>query len=97
MKLSFDRFELEPSSESKCTADYVEVLDGSDSNSDSKGRFCGSSPPDDTQSSGRYMWVRFRADMTKSYYEGFQATFKAEDKPSKFNKLIITYLFYFHS
>ena len=95
MKLTFDRFELEPSSESKCTADYVEVLDGSNSHSDSKGRFCGSSPPDDIQSSGRYMWVRFRADMTKSYYEGFQATFTAKDNPSRFITLIVTCHFYF--
>ncbi|KAJ7371390.1 hypothetical protein OS493_025852 [Desmophyllum pertusum] len=35
VKLSFDKFELEPSA--TCTADYVEILDGKDrSNSDGK-------------------------------------------------------------
>ena len=96
VKLSFERFQLEPSSESECTVDYVEVLDGGDSNSDSKGRFCFSTP-DDIHSSGRYMWVRYRADETGSYFKGFKATFKAEDKPSKFKKLIITYYCYFYS
>ena len=95
VKVSFNRFELEPSYGSRCTADYVEVFDGSSSSSKSKGRFCGFSTPDDIHSSGRYMWVRFRADLSRSYYDGFKATFSAEDKPSKrkanhFVKLLFT-------
>ena len=94
VKLRFDRFELESSYGSRCTADYVEVLDGRYSTSESKGRFCGYSTPADIRSSDRYMWVRFRADMTRSYHDGFKATYTAEDKSSKFKKLIITYHFY---
>ncbi len=82
VKLSFNRFKLQPSPESICTADYVEVLDGSHSNSESKGRFCGDSYPDDIHSSGPNMWVRFRADTMSDSYSGFSATFTAEDKPS---------------
>ena len=52
----------------------------------SKGKFCGYTKPEDIRSSGRYMWVRFRADhLTYSIYKGFKATFTAEDKPSKLN------------
>ena len=83
VKLVFEKFDLEPTSGPGCPQDYVEVFDGSDSSSTSKGRFCGFSTPDNITSSGRYMWVRFRADMANSYYDGFKATFSAEDKPGK--------------
>ena len=86
MKLRFDRFELEPSFGSRCTADYVEILDGKSSYSKSKGKFCGFTTPEDIRSSGRHMRVRFTSDLTKSHYRGFKATFTAEDKPSKLKK-----------
>ena len=94
VKLKFDRFQLKPSFGSKCTADYVEILDGKSSYSKSEGKFCGFTKPEDIRSSGRYMWVRFRADrLSGPFYEGFEATFTAEDKPSKLKKLIILYAF----
>ena len=96
VKLRFDRFDLKPSVRSSCTVDYVEILDGKSSYSNSKGRFCGYRKPEDIRSSGRYMWVRFRADLsTDLYYRGFNATFTAEDKPSpcKLKKSIIIYNF----
>jgi len=80
VRLSFDSFDLEWSS--GCTADYVEVRDGSTRYSRSKGRFCGLTVPEDVLSTGRYMRVRFRSDSEYSYYSGFKATFTAEDKPS---------------
>ncbi|XP_078370562.1 dorsal-ventral patterning tolloid-like protein 1 isoform X1 [Oculina patagonica] len=89
VKLSFDRFELQPSSGSTCTADYVEVFDGKHSYSKSKGKFCGYTIPDNVKSSERYMWVRFRADSSESYYEGFKATYTAEDKPSTSSSAVI--------
>jgi len=82
--------------------DYVEILDGKSSSSNSKGRLCGYLTPGDIRSSGRYMWVRFRADLsTDFYYEGFHATFTAEVKPRqepkpstcKLKELIIIYNF----
>ena len=87
VKLSFEMFDLERSIGSTCTADYVEVLDGSNINSESKGRFCGSTAPSDITSSGRYMWVAFRSDWQRSNYLGFEATFTAEDKSSKWGVL----------
>ena len=81
VRLSFESFDLEWSSE--CTADYVEVRDGSSRYSRSKGRFCGSTVPEDVFSTGRYMHVRFRSDSEYSFYLGFKATFTAEDKLSK--------------
>ena len=81
VRLSFDRFDLEWTSD--CTADYVEVLDGSTRFSRSEGRFCGSTLPPNVLSTGRYMRVRFRSDSEHSYYLGFKATFTAEDNPSK--------------
>ena len=96
VRLSFNRFELKPSYGSSCTADYVEILDGKSSDSKSKGKFCGYTTPENIHSSGRYMWVRFRAGLSANiYYEGFRATFTAEVKPStcKLMELIINYDF----
>ena len=87
MKLKFDKLDLKSSSGSKCTTDYVEVLDGDRSNDESKGKFCGDKKPEDIRSSGRYMWVRFRTDPYNSKYEGFKATYTAEDKTSKLTTL----------
>ncbi|XP_078370540.1 bone morphogenetic protein 1-like isoform X2 [Oculina patagonica] len=87
VKLSFDRFDLEWSE--GCTEDYVEVRDGNGLNSESKGRFCGLTAPDDIRASGRYMGVAFRSDSEYSYYGGFKATFTAEDKPSSSSTTII--------
>ena len=93
VRLSFNRFELKPSYGSSCTADYVEILDEESSYSTSKGRFCGDSKPEDIRSSGRYMWVHFRADLSTNFsYEGFRATFTAEDT-CKLMELIINYDF----
>ena len=85
VKLSFDSFELEPSTRSTCTEDYVEILDGKERNSESKGRYCGyHTTLDDFYSSGRYMWVIFRSNSLRSDYVGFKATFTAVDETSKF-------------
>ena len=83
MKLSFAMFELEPSIGSKCTAEYLEILDGSNSNSESIGKFCGLTAPGDIRSGGRYMRVVFKSDSEYPHFQGFKATFTAEDKPSK--------------
>ena len=66
-----------------CIADYVEILDGNSSDSKSKEKLCGYNTPKDVRSTGRYMWVRFRADQYghPPYYAGFKATFTAENKP----------------
>ena len=93
VKLRFERFKLELSHISRCTADYVEVLDGKHNNSKSKGRFCGYKTPDDIRSSDRYMWVRFRADPYYPHYEGFKATYIAEAKPSKCKVIHCVYFY----
>ena len=84
--LRFDRFELRPSFRSSCTEDYVEILDGKSRYSGTKGIFCGYTKPEDIRSSGRYMWVRFRANICRSreYHGVFKATFTAENKPITF-------------
>ena len=87
VRLSFDRFDLHWSSE--CSSDYVEVHDGSSRYSRSEGRFCGSSLPADIFSTGRHMYVRFRSDSSYSYFEGFKATFTAEEKNSKWKMLTV--------
>ena len=76
VKLSFDMFELQPSFGQPCTKDYVEILDGKDRSSASKGRFCGKEKPEDIQSSERYMRVIFRSDASAAYYKGFKTTFR---------------------
>ena len=83
MRLSFQKFSLPGSTSSKCTPDYVEILDGKFSYSESRGRLCGNKKPEDILSSGRYMTVRFRSGDIKSFYDGFEATFAAENAPGK--------------
>ena len=87
VKLKFYEFHIKPNAGFSCTADYVEILDGNSSHSDSKRKLCGYGTPEDIRSTGRYMWVRFRADLygpPPSDYAGFKATFTAEDKPFLF-------------
>ena len=86
VKLHFDKFDLEWSS--GCTWDYLEVIDGNSSNSNSIGRFCGSSylraNPQSIRSSGRNMLVRFRSDwVSGGYNNGFKLTFTAENETGK--------------
>lgn len=89
MKLHFDVFDLQPDG-SQCTKDYVEIRDGNDTYSDTLGRFC-AHRPEDIHSSGRYMRVRFRSDSETSFYfyNGFNASFVAEEKPSKSEMFVI--------
>lgn len=88
VKLKFDKLDLKPSSGSQCTADYVEVLDGKPNTGESKGKFCGDGKPEDIRSSDRYMWVRFRTDPQNSDYEGFKATYTAEDKSRSWTVIV---------
>lgn len=88
VKLSFDRFELEPSFGQPCTEDYVEIRDGKESNSAKKGRFCGKEKPKDIESSGSYMRVIFRSDASASNYKGFKATFLATSTGSSTAKVV---------
>ena len=80
VRLGFHKFHLRK--RAACQLDFVEVLDGKDSYSESKGRFCGSEPPEVIWSSGRYMTVHYRTAGIR-LYDGFEASFTAEDKPSK--------------
>ena len=91
VKLSFDRFNLQPSTHDECTADYVQILDGKDRrNSEIKGIYCGHYiSPEGIRSSGRYMRVLFRSDSLVSDYEGFKATFTAEDKTRSKSEMLI--------
>ena len=86
VELSFDRFELDRDGTSgACKGDYVDIMDGQDSNSKSLGKFCGFTSPGPILSSGRYMRVRFRSDSGGPVYQGFKASFSAVKKSSKFN------------
>lgn len=88
VKLHFDEFDVEWSS--GCRRDYLEVFDGNNSNSNSKGRFCGYGRyayPQSVRSSGRNMLVHFRSDfMFGGYEHGFKLTFTAENETSKLDE-----------
>ncbi|XP_078367735.1 bone morphogenetic protein 1-like [Oculina patagonica] len=87
VKLVFDVFHLEPDDFPKeCPRQYVEVLDGNNSSSKRRGRFCGYVNPGSIRSSGRYMWVRFRSDNLSSHHRRFEASFTAEDKSAASSK-----------
>ncbi|KAJ7371397.1 hypothetical protein OS493_025859 [Desmophyllum pertusum] len=104
VKLSFDGYlDLPVWINNTCITDYVEILDGKQSTSKSKRRFCAKRREEPVISSGRYMWVRFRADNIRQKnhwnqlpedYMGFKATFTALDKPKCFDGQLVTALSY---
>ncbi|KAF7259335.1 hypothetical protein EG68_03622 [Paragonimus skrjabini miyazakii] len=64
--------------EPHCTCDFLEVRDGAFGFSPLLGRYCGRQLPnvgEGLQSSGPYMWLRFRSDSTLSH-RGFQAVYR---------------------
>lgn len=94
VELTFNRFQLDPS---RVCGDYVEVLDGQHVYSKTLGKFCGyDSFPEAIQSTSQYMRVTFESDLTEyTGYEGFEATFKALDKSSKFCCFLNLFLFFY--
>ena len=61
-----------------CNCDYLEVFNGSSSDSRSLGRWCGNDTPD-LLSSGRYMFVVMRTNLFKSD-QGFKAVYSSIHK-----------------
>lgn len=96
IRLDFgDDFHLESSNE--CGFDYVELRDGPFGYSPLLGRYCGSQRPPVTQSTGRYLWVRFQSD-DYIEYKGFQAFYEfveldSEGKKALGHSRLLTYLF----
>ena len=85
MKLSFDRFDLGlDGCNSENIKDYVEVLDGKELDSESKGKFCDRTIPPVIRSSGRHMRVVFVSDSYGPFYTGFKATYTAVEKKGEF-------------
>ncbi|VDP89750.1 unnamed protein product [Echinostoma caproni] len=69
-------FELEP--EPNCLGDFLEVRDGAFGFSPLLGRFCSRRVPNvgnGIQTTGQYMWLRFRSDSTIPH-RGFQAVYR---------------------
>uniref|UniRef100_A0AAQ4PGY7 Cubilin n=1 Tax=Gasterosteus aculeatus aculeatus TaxID=481459 RepID=A0AAQ4PGY7_GASAC len=69
--LRFLSFHVEGGS---CTFDFVEVRDGSTSNSPLLGTFCGAEVPPRLQSTQRSMYIRFKTDSSVSN-RGFEAAY----------------------
>ncbi|KAF8570738.1 hypothetical protein P879_00851 [Paragonimus westermani] len=64
--------------EPHCTCDFLEVRDGAFGFSPLLGRYCGRQLPnvgEGIQSTGPYMWLRFRSDSTLAH-RGFQAVYR---------------------
>ena len=70
IKLHFNDFYLE----GFCTADYAEIRDGLDGTGKLLEKYCGRSAHHDVYSTGRYMWVKFRSDLSSSY-KGFDGVY----------------------
>lgn len=85
VKFYFDSFGLDWSL--GCIGDYLEVIDGNNSNSKSIGRFCGFGLYVYLEFiclSGRYMLVCFRLDwLFGGYDDGFKVIFIVEDESSE--------------
>jgi len=58
-----------------CTCEYIEFFDGRNSSSESLGRFCGSTKPDDVSSSGKYVSFIIKAGKTSEVHFKFKGTF----------------------
>ncbi|XP_004860031.1 cubilin [Heterocephalus glaber] len=72
--LSFTHFGLQNSR--GCTLDYIEILDGSDSDAPLRGRYCGFSLPHPITSYSRALTLRFISDSGNNY-DGFHALYAA--------------------
>ncbi|KAM6162076.1 cubilin isoform 2-T2 [Erethizon dorsatum] len=72
--LSFTNFELQQSR--GCTRDFIEILDGSNSDAPLRGRYCGSSMPHPITSFSSALTLRFISDSGGSY-AGFHALYVA--------------------
>lgn len=75
VQLSFLRFQLRPSSWwSTCPTDWLDIFDGPDASATSLGRYCGSSIFSMVQSTGRTIYIVFRA-AAGGTHTGFEARY----------------------
>ena len=72
IKLTFQHFDLEYCLD--CNCDYVAVHDGLNAGSPRLGQYCTSDKPPSVLSTGRYMFVKFRSDLS-SNHQGFRASY----------------------
>ena len=68
-----DNFHIEVSGNA-CDYDFLELRDGPFGYSPLLGRFCGKSPPAILDTSGRFLWIRFKSDESIEY-SGFKIQF----------------------
>lgn len=76
--LEFQDFDVESSSE--CDYDYVEIFDGHDANSTSKGQYCGENKPPQIISTFNALWLVFHVDASIGG-RGFKANYSFIDIP----------------
>ncbi|XP_044537617.1 tolloid-like protein 1 [Gracilinanus agilis] len=74
VELIFQTFEVEE--EADCGYDYVQIFDGHDSTARNLGRFCGSGPPEEIDSSGDAILIYFHTDDTINK-KGFHIRYKS--------------------
>lgn len=58
-----------------CSCEYIEFFDGQNSSSNSLGRFCGSNPPDDLVTSGKYVSFTIKAGNTSKIHLKYKAKY----------------------
>jgi cubilin len=91
VRIHFNDFDLQSSS--SCTADYTEIRDGQDGTGKQLAKYCGSYRGSvyDFYSSGRYMWVKFRSDLSESE-KGFSGVYTtAVENQGKYKLLILKF------
>lgn len=76
-----DHFMMESAND--CRYDFLEVRDGPYGYSPLIGRYCGRTFPPWIESTGNYMWIRFRSDDILQY-SGFRAVYNYKVNPGKF-------------
>jgi len=63
-----------------CSCEYIEFFDGRNSSSESLGRFCGSTKPDEVLTSGKYMSFTIKAGNTSEVHLKYKGKFDKKIK-----------------
>ena len=78
LQLTFTTFALQPAaSNGVCTADYVDVRNGTTSAAPTLGKFCGSPTIPMLESGNNQMYVKFHSDASSNSYQGFRASYNS--------------------
>ncbi|XP_055944726.1 cubilin-like isoform X2 [Argiope bruennichi] len=89
LQITFDRFDLEPSTTDACVYDFVELREDTNPESAVIGRYCGSRIPSSLITSGNRLYILFHSD-EKNNKAGFKLRFQSVASPCGPSSLVFT-------